>query len=183
MKNILVTGLFILTLHVAHSQTSFNFGNYIIQKHRVGGIRVGMTLSQADKLIKGLDKQEEEALSFGYDGGGNAISYYLDEELVFAFIPKLETDTILCIIAAHPDLKTISGLTASATVGEISKKYTAVYIHFDEMSESEVYYDVANEWDFVFLTEEDERLGEYKEIDKPYKAVRFNIPCDWIVVK
>lgn len=183
MKHILLSGVFLLTSILSNAQSSFNFGNFIIQKHRVGNVRIGMTLSQADKLIKGLDKQEEEALSFGYDGGSKAVFYYIDDELVFAFIPKLDTDTIMCIIAAHPELKTINGLTASATVGEISKKYTAVYIHFDEMSESEIFYDINNEWDFVFLTEEGERIGKYTEIDKPYKALYFDIPCDWIVVK
>ncbi len=183
MKKILLVGLFIASASWLQAQTSFNFGNYIIQKHRVGNIRVGMTLSQADKLIKGLSKDEEEALSFGFDGGGKAKTYLLDDELVFALIPKPGTDTILCIVAAHPDLKTINGLTASATVGEISKKYTSVYIHFDEMSETEMFFDVANDWDFIFLTEEGERLGKYTAIDKPYKALYFDIPCDWIVVK
>lgn len=183
MKHILLAGLLILTNVYSYSQSNFNFGNFIIQKHRIGNVRIGMTLSQADKLVKGLEKQEEEALSFGFDGGGKAIAYYMEEELVFAFIPKLDTDTILFVIAAHPNLKTMNGLSANATVGEISKKYSAVYIYFDEMSESEAFYDTSNEWDFIFLTEEGARLGKYTEIDQPYKALYFDIPCDWIVVK
>ena len=50
----------------------FDFSKFQILKGQLGEIKIGMTIKEADKFLKKLNKQEAEAFDFGFDGGGKA---------------------------------------------------------------------------------------------------------------
>ncbi len=116
------------------SKVDFNFSTFVIDKARIGPIRIGMTITQAEKHLKGLPKGVNEATAFGYGGGGPAYIYNLGRQPLLALIPKLNMDTILLIIAAHKDLKTTNGLNPNSTVADLLEKYPSLTINQDLMN-------------------------------------------------
>lgn len=162
----------------------FNPQNYIISKGSLGDIKVGQTISEAEKLFKGLTKKVEDAESFGICGGGKINIYYKDTILVFALLPYDGTDTILNIIAVEKNLKTTNGLNANSTVEEIYKKYPEMKVGVSMTTDEESFYDKENGWQYTFLTTEENRVGKYvgngeEENVKPYNL---KIKCDYIII-
>ena len=118
--------------------TAVDFDKFIISKGHLGSIKIGMTIQEAERQFSGLTKKVDEATNFGFGGGSPAYLYYSGDELIFGLLPKLETDTLLFIIAAHKKLQTTNGLNPNSTVEELLKKYTDLKVEQDLM----------NSWEF-----------------------------------
>ncbi len=142
-----------------------------------------MTITQAEKHLKGLPKGVNEATAFGYGGGGPAYIYNLGRQPLLALIPKLNMDTILLIIAAHKDLKTTNGLNPNSTVADLLEKYPSLTINQDLMNSWEYATDTTNKWNFIFITDEKQQIGDYPELEVPSKPKRLSIKTSWITIK
>ncbi len=162
---------------------NFNFDSFKIDKGSIGSIKVGMTISNAEKNIMGLDKKECEAFDFGFDGGGEAYIYYMKNEPILALVPKRDSDEILVLIAISNKLKTNNGLNPNSTVEEIKIKNPAIKINQDLMMSWEFMRDETNNWDFVFMTEENNRIGEYKENEMSTEPKRTETKTNWITIR
>jgi hypothetical protein len=161
----------------------FDLDNLIISRGQIGNIKVGMNIGDAEKSLIELTKKEVEAYDFGYDGGGSAYIYSFKNEPILALVPERDSKEILVIIALSKNLKTNNGLNPKSTVKEIQKIYPAIEINQDLMMSWEFMHQENNNWDFIFMTEENNRIGEYKEIDVPSKPIKTEINMDWITIK
>jgi hypothetical protein len=161
----------------------FEFEKFEISKGQVGDIKVGMNINDAEKKINKLTKKEAEACDFGFDGGGKTYIYSLENEPVLELVPKRDSEEILVIIALSKNLKTINGLNPKSKVTEIQAKYPNIEINQDLMMGWEFMSDEENNWEFVFMTDENNRIGEYKEIEVPTKPKRTERKMDWITIK
>ena len=161
----------------------FDFEKFEISKGQIGEIKVGMNINDAEKKLNVLTKKEAEANDFGYDGGGKAYIYSLENEPILALVPKRDSEEILVIIALSKNLKTNNGLNPKSKVNEIQEKYPNIEINQDLMMSWEFISEEKNNWEFVFMTEENNRIGEYKEIEVPTKPKRTETKMDWITIK
>jgi hypothetical protein len=161
----------------------FDFEAFKISKGQIGDIKVGMNIYDAEKKLNGLSKKEAEAYDFGFDGGGKAYIYLLENEPVLALVPKMDSEVILVIIALSKNLKTNNGLNPKSKVTEIQKKYPNIEINQDLMMSWEFMSDEENNWNFVFMTDENERIGEYQQIDASTKPERTETKMDWITIR
>jgi len=162
---------------------NFDFENFKILKGQLGEIKIGMTISEAEVQFPGLTKKTDEATNFGFGGGSPAYLYYSGNELLFGLIPKLETDTLLFIIAAHKNLQTTNGLNPNSTVEDLLEKYPDLTVNQDLMSGGEFFQDKMNNWDFVFKTNEQTEIGNYPELEVPSRPKRLTTKTDWIVIR
>ena len=160
----------------------FDFEAFKISKGQIGEI-VGINIYYAEKKLNGLTKKEAEAYDFGFDGGGKAYIYLLENEPVLALVPKMDSEEILVIIALSKNLKTNNGLNPKSKVKEVQQKYPNIEINQDLMMNWEDIYDENNDWIFVFMTDENNRIGDYKEIEMPTKPKRTETKMDWITIK
>lgn len=170
-------------LIIKKKSVDFDFEKFIIRKGQLGEIKIGMTISEAEMQFSGLTKKMDEAISFGFGGGSPAYLYYSGNDLLFGLIPKLETDTLLFIVAAHKNLKTINGLNPNSTVEELLKTYPKMTVQKDLMNGWEFFKDDKNALDFVFMTDEQTEIGEYPELDVPSKPKRIKTKTDWITIR
>lgn len=161
----------------------FDFEKFEISKGQIGEIKVGMNINDAEKKLNKLTKKETEAYDFGFDGGGKAYIYSLENEPILALVPKRDSKEILVIIALSKNLKTNNGLNPKSKVTEIQEKYPNIEINQDLMMSWEFMSEKKNNWEFVFMTEENNRIGEYKEIEVPTKPKRTETKMDWITIK
>lgn len=162
---------------------TFNFSNFKITKGKIGKIKVGMDIIDAEKLLNDLTKKTTQAHDFGFDGGGIAYIYSLRNEPILALIPKRDSQEILVIIALSKNLKTNNGLNPKSTVTEIQEKYPNIEINQNLMMSWEFMSDETNNWDFVFMTDENNSIGTYTEIEVPTQPVRIETKMDWITIK
>ena len=146
-------------------------------------IKIGMNIKEAEKLIANLTKSETEAYDFGFDGGGNASVYSLENEPISALVPKRDSKEILAIITISQTLKTNNGLNPRSSVKEIIEKYPTMKIDHNLMMNWESMFDYVNNWKFVFITDENKRIGEYKENDVQSKPKAVDTKMDWIAIK
>lgn len=160
----------------------FNYENFKIQKGALGEITIGMTITEAESKFSGLRKEVGYATDFGFGGGSPAYLYYDNESVVFGLIPKLDTDTLMIIIAVSPKLKTINGLTPNSTVKEIAKVCPDIKAHQNLMANWEEMYDHVNDWDFVFMTDVNKTIGSYPELEEPSELINTDITADWIAI-
>lgn len=162
----------------------FDFDKFKILKGQLGEIKIGTTIAEAEIQFSGLTKKTDEATNFGFGGGGPAYLYYSGDKLLFGLIPKLETDTLLFIIAAHKNLQTTNGLNPNSTVEELLKKYPDLTVQQDLMNSWEFFQDVNNGWDFIFMTDEKTEVGEYPELGVlPSTPKRLTTKTDWITIR
>lgn len=162
---------------------NFDFEKLEISKGQVGEIKVGMNLNDAEKFLKQLTKKEVEAYDFGFDGGGKAYLYSLGNEFVIGLVPQIDSEKIIAIIALSKNLKTINGLNPKSAVAEIQAKYPNIKIKQNLMMEWESIKDDKNNWEFVFMTNENNQIGEYNDVEAPVKPKRTEIKSDWITIK
>ena len=173
-----------LTTEKETEQTiQFDFDKFKILKGQLGAIKIGMTIAEAEMQFSGLTKKTDEATNFGFGGGSPAYLYYSGDELIFGLIPKLDTDTLLFIIAANKKLQTTNGLNPKATVSELIQKYPDLTVEQDLMNSWEFYQDETNGWDFIFMTDEKTQIGEYPELEVPSKPKRLTTKTDWITIR
>ncbi len=167
----------------SQSKAGFDFSAFPVDKAKVGSIRIGMTITQAEQHLKGLTKEVSEAINFGYGGGSPAYVYSFSKQPLLVLIPKLDTDTTLLIIAIHKNLRTTNGLTPNSTVAELLEKYPNLTINQDLMNSWEYATDTTNQWDFVFATDENQQVGEYPELEVPSKPKRLAVKTNWITIR
>jgi hypothetical protein len=160
----------------------FNFDDFEIMKSQLGEIKIGMTIQEAETKFSGLSKKTDVATSFGFGGGSPAYLYYNHDEVIFGLIPKLDTDTLLFIIAAHKGLKTANRLGPGSSVNDIMAKHPRFLVFQDLMNGWEVIPDDENGWEFVFMTTEENQIGEYPELEAPSKPVRLTKSVDWVTI-
>ena len=160
----------------------FQYQEFEISNGKLGEIKIGMTISEAEQKFEGLKKEDGHATNFGYGGGSPAYLYYDQNKLVFGLIPTLNTDTVLLIIAISPELTTNNGLNSESTVKNISEKYQGIQVNQDLMNGWEYISDTTNNWDFVFKTNE-KTVGEYPELEVPSDLRNIEIKTDWITIK
>jgi len=160
-----------------------NFNDFKILAGQLGKIKIGMTIAEAEMQFSGLTKKVDEAINFGFGGGSPAYLYYWADELVFGLIPKLETDTLLFIVAANKNLQTTNGLNPKSTVKEILKEYPKLTVQQDLMNDFEFFQDETNRWDFIFKTSETTKIGEYPKSEFPSKPKRLTTKADWITIR
>lgn len=161
----------------------FNFKKFEISKGQIGEIKVGMNIHDAEKTLNELTKKEVEAHDFGFDGGGKAYIYSLKNEPILGLVPKRDSEEIVVIIALSKNLKTNNGLNPKSKVSEIQEKYPTIDINQDLMMSWEFMFDKKNNWDFVFMTDENNRIGEYTELEVPTKPKRKETKMNWITIK
>jgi hypothetical protein len=161
----------------------FDSDKFKILNGQLGKIKIGMTIKEAEKQFAGLTKKIDVATNFGFGGGSPAYLYYSGDELIFGLIPKLDTDTLLFIIAAHKKLQTTNGLNPNSTVSELIQKYRDLTVEQDLMNNWEFYQDEINGWDFIFMTDEKTQIGEYPELEVPSKPKRLTTKTDWITIR
>jgi len=162
--------------------STVDYHKFKIQKGQLGEVKLGMTISEAEKKLSGLRKEIGEATNFGYGGGSPAYLYYDKEELILGLIPKLDTDIVFLIVAVSPKLNTTNGLTPASTVEDISNKYPRIKVNQNLMNSWEEIWDTNNNWEFVFMTE-DKTVGEYPELELPSELKNMDIKTDWITIK
>lgn len=161
----------------------FQFDKFKILNGQLGEIKIGMTIKEAELQFTGLTKKTDEAVSFGFGGGSPTYLYYSGDELIFGLIPKLGTDTLLFIIAAHKSLQTTNGLNPNSTIAELIQKYPDLTVQQDLMNSGEFYQDKNNGWDFIFMTDEKTQIGEYPELEVPSKPKRLMTKANWITIR
>lgn len=171
-----------LTTNKKSKVLTFDYQEFEIKNGQLGKIKVGMTISEAEQKFEGLRKEVGQATNFGYGGGSPAYLYYDNDNLVFGLIPTLNTDTVLFIISASPNLTTTNGLNPNSTVKLISEKYPKVKVNQDLMNGWEYISDTVNNWDFVFMTDET-TVGDYPELEVPSDLKNLDIKSDWITIK
>lgn len=154
-----------------------------IKKGQLGKIKIGMTLAEADRHLSGFRQEVSEASLFGFGGGSPAYLYYWKDEIVLGLIPKLDTDTLLFLIAAHPKLRTTNGLNPKSSINELLQQYPHLMVMQDLMNEWEFFQDKKNGWDFIFMTDRETEVGEYIKDDIPAKPKRLNTKMDWITIR
>ncbi|MCF1753358.1 hypothetical protein [Mariniradius sediminis] len=167
----------------SEQSVDIDFDNFKIRKGQLGEIKIGMTITEAEKQFTGLKKKTDEATNFGFGGGSPAYLYYLGDELLFGLIPRLETDTLLLIIAAHKNLLTTNGLNPNSTVEDLIEKYPDLTVNQDLMSGGEFFQDKTNNWAFVFRTNKQTEIGDYPELEVPSKPKQLTTHTDWIVIR
>lgn len=160
----------------------FRYADFKIKKGQLGKIKIGMTVQEAEKKFSGLVKKTDEAGNFGFDGGGPAYLYYSGKKVVLGLIPKMDTDTILCIIAADKRLRTTNLLNPNSTVKDLLKKYPGMKVYWDEMNGWEFFQDTKNDWNFVFMTDKKDRIGNYPNLELPSIPKRTATKTDWITI-
>lgn len=165
------------------TQQNFRFDEFKIDKERIGSIKLGMTVPEAEEFLFGFRKEESEATLFGFGGGSPAYLYYWEDEIVLGLIPALDTDTLLYLVAAHPQIKTTNGLNPNSSVSELLKKYPHLTVMKDLMNQWEFFQDKNKGWDFIFMTEKETEIGEYQDLYHPAVPKRLNTKSDWITIR
>lgn len=160
----------------------FDFKKFEISKGKIGEIKIGMNIKDAETKLNELIKKEVEAYDFGFDGGGKAYIYSFKNEPVLGLIPKRDSEEILVIIALSKNLKTNNGLNPKSKVIEIQERYPNIEINQNLMMGWEFMSDKKNNWEFVFITEDNNSIGEYKEIEVPTIPKRTETKMDWITI-
>ena len=160
---------------------TFEFEKFKISKGEIGDIKIGMNIIDAEKELDNLTKEEADAYSFGFDGGGNAYIYSFKNQPILALVPNY-LEKIIAIIALNKNLRTNNGLNPKSKISEIQSKYPNIEIHLDEMMDWEGMYDEKNKWGFIFMTEENNRIGKYKDIYMPTVPIRTETKMNWILI-
>lgn len=164
-------------------KSTFNYSDFIISKGQLGKIKIGMTITEAEKQFSAFEKRESDAINFGWDGGGAAYLYYFENELIFGLIPRMNSDTILAIIAVAEKLETTNNLNPKALMKELQQAYPNKMIHFNLMNQWEYMEDETNDWTFVFMTKEKNRIGKYSELQTESKPLNLEVKADWICIE
>lgn len=159
------------------------FEDFVIDKGRLGPIKIGMTIAEAEQHLAGLTRQDVSSHDFGLDGDSDAYMYSKGEEPILALIPGMINDTIIGIAAIHKNLKTSNGLTANARVEDLLKTYPGIEVIFNQLFFWEDMYDIDKQWNFVFMTEEHNRIGKYPDFEEKSEPLRKDIKADWILIR
>tara|TARA_B100000508_G_scaffold138562_1_gene134931 strand:- start:1578 stop:2153 length:576 start_codon:yes stop_codon:yes gene_type:complete len=164
------------------------YQDFKISKGRLGEIRIGQPIDNAENYLQEFRRELDEAWLFGYGGGGSIYLYYDNEKPILGLIPKRGTDTVKAIIVISEKFKNDKGLSTSLTFEDLKQLYPETEINLNEKYgwEWSVYKD--EYFHVVFMTNEDNRIGQYT-FDKygiPTKKEELNNikkPIDWIAIE
>jgi len=148
----------------------------------LGEIKIGMTIKDVEKKLTGLNKKEVPVYQFGFDGEEPVPSYYFRDTLVLALIPKYNSDTLRFIIAAHKNFRTANGLSTKSSVKDLVEKYPDLKVNMNMMNGWEYISDDENNYDFAFVSDEKNEIGEYPRAGEPSKPKRLTRVSDWIMI-
>ena len=167
------------------AKSFFNFSSFNINKHGIGSIRIGMSVKVAESKIKGLKKRLLTAYKFGVDSESLVPCYYLGNSLVFALITQDKSDKISLIVAVDERLKTITGLTPKSSLFELNKKYTNLVVWYNQLTHQEEFSDKINKWNFVFDTNDNNRIGKYLDNQRTdfAKPQRLNESSIYLIIE
>ena len=164
-------------------KNNYNFSELPIKQHSLGFIKVGSDLKSIDTMLTQLDKTEIEAWDFGFDGGGIAYLYSLNDNPVLGIITAFETDSIIAIAAIHNNLNSNKGISPNMTAEELIKHYPNELVFEELLTGREVMYDSNNNWSFIFDTDSSNRLAQYLEIEVGVKPQNLKPEIDWILIR
>lgn len=164
------------------SQSSF-FQDWYIQKKSIGPVQIGMTIRQVDSLLYNFQKQTAVALDFGFGGGSPAYVYSMDSVPVIAIVQALNSKRVFALIAISDLLKTKNGLYPQMTVEQLLDVYPQMKFYQDYMNGWEYADDEFNQWSFIFITDDANQIGIYKQPDQPSSAKRTTAKNAWITVQ
>lgn len=159
-----------------------NLDAFLISKGQIGKVKIGMNLNQANMFLRGMTKKEIEAYDFGYGGGGKAYLYSICNEPILALIPNFQTGKIIAIIAISKDLKTDNGLTPNSTIKDVLRVYPKMKIAQDEMTNDELMFETVNNWSFVFKTNQNNKIGEYSDMEMYSVPKRLDAKMDYMEI-
>ena len=164
-------------------EEGFPFDDFRIEKGHLGPIKIGMPLQEAEKYLKDLSRKRCDPFDFGYDGGGDAFIYYLEDKPVVALVPEQETNLLLAIAAIHKDLRTADGLHPNASIKEIQAIYPDISLYQNLMMSWEFLYEEKNDWEFVFMKGPDHQIGVYENTEAPGKVKDSSVTADWVTIR
>ena len=156
---------------------------WTIQKGQVGHIKVGMSMIEANKALTHFLSTKVPAHNFGYDGGGNTYLYSKVNQPFLALIPHRDSSIVLAIVAISPEIKTFHGLSPQTSVVSLNTVYTNMMMHLDEMNGWEFFEDKKNNWQFVFKTQENQRIAKYPVFGEPAPPLNLLEKSNWVVIK
>ena len=108
-------------------------------------------MKEASDLLSGLEVEEIDAFSFGFDGGGSALLYSYKNKPLVALIPFNETDRVHTIIVLSDKAKTEKGIGPGSEATSLLKAYTKSALHYNELNDWQETYDEVNQFAFVFI--------------------------------
>jgi hypothetical protein len=135
----------------------FDFSAYTIGKDRVGNVQLGMSMKEAEKELKQLERMQVPAFYFGFGGGSDAYTYSLQGEDVLALIPHMHKDSVIAIVALHEKLKTSNGLSPGDPISKLKETYPEKEFVEDEMNGWLLMMDQPKSWQFVFVPKSEEK--------------------------
>lgn len=171
-------------LQVKHPAKSFSmpWQNWQIQKGALGPLKLGSRISDYKKFLNGLDSLPVDAYLYKYGGGGVAYEYSYNKNQLFVLMPAIDTDSIIAIMALHPDFKTRYGTYPGNTAAQIFNRHKKLPVILDLLSGGEAMIDKVNRMNYIFDTPDDTPIAEYPNIDNPGVLKRSNVRCNWIVI-
>ena len=167
---------------VNSNNSTFDFSRFEISEGALGEIKVGMTITDAEKNLTALTKKNVPVYQFGFDGEELVPSYYFRDALILAFIPVYNTDSIRFIFAVHKNFQTINGLSPKSTVKDLLEKYPDVNVNMNMMNGWEYISDDKNKWSFTFIVDDKNSIGEYPKAGEPSKPKTLSRHADWIMI-
>jgi len=159
---------------------TFTPENFSIKKHSIGNIKIGMLISQLENELSYFKKKEIDVWQYGYDGGGIAYEYSIENQPIFGIIPYINSDSIIALIALDSTIKTNNGVSPKMSVADLIKIYPKNLFYKDLLSGEEYLYDSINQWTFVF---NDDIIIDIADVDNGSKAKNLKPKMDWIEIK
>lgn len=190
-KNMSITLLKIicfLTISLQFQTDNSIYENFKIRKGALGKIQVGQSINEAEIYLENFRIEKHEAWLFGFGGGGEMNLYYHDNEPIIGLIPKLETDIIHAIIVISEKFTDGKGLSTALNYDQLSKLFPETEILLDEMNDWERCIYQEYNWQIIFGTERNARIGNYIYDEnfipsKNEKLSNTNTKIDWITIQ
>lgn len=176
------TGAATASPNVKHEATAYDFSKFEISKGKLGSVKLGMSMSQADALLTDFTKEEADAYDYGFDGGGTSYVYSYNGKKVLALIADRNKGMLICIVAIDKNLTTSKGLHPGMTAQDLFPLYPNVKVHFNAMMQWENITDDVNGYTIVFTTGDKNRVGVYKNAETPSLPKRLDIKSNWITI-
>jgi hypothetical protein len=135
----------------AGQSDDFDFSNYTIAKDRIGNIHLGMSMQEAEKELKSLERVRVPAFYFGFGGGSDAYTYTHQGEDVLALIPHMHKDSVIALVALHQKLTTTNGLSPGDSISKLKSTYPGKEFVEDQMNGWLLMTDRPKSWQFIFV--------------------------------
>ncbi|MDV6169918.1 hypothetical protein R1T16_15885 [Flavobacterium sp. DG1-102-2] len=164
-------------------EKAYDFSKFAIGKAKLGPVKIGMTIAKAETYLTDFTQQDAEALDFGFDGGGKAFIYNYKGKPVLALVPALNSDVIIGIAAIDKNLQTFLYTHPKMAIKDMLPVYPNVKVQLNQMMEWEEIFDDVNGWNYVFMTNDKNRVGAYKNESEATLPARLTAQSDWITIR